>query len=199
MSKIAIEGNASGTGTFTIASPNSNNNRTLTLPDSTGTIALQNGVGVGKVLQVVQTTKTNTFSTSSQSFVDITGLSVTITPNSSANKILVFYHAQHGTDGYSDIRLIRDSTAIALGDASGNQTQSTTHFGSVSGQATVQLTYSMCWLDSPSTTSATTYKLQIANPYSAGYTSYINRSPNADNLSYNARTVSTITVMEIAA
>ncbi len=44
MSKIALEGNASGTGTFTIASPNSNNNRTITLPDSTGTIALTSDV-----------------------------------------------------------------------------------------------------------------------------------------------------------
>ena len=38
MSKVAIQGDPSGTGTFTIASPNSNNNRTLTLPDATGTI-----------------------------------------------------------------------------------------------------------------------------------------------------------------
>ena len=40
MSKVAIEGNASGSGTFTIASPNSNTNRTLTLPDSTGTVVV---------------------------------------------------------------------------------------------------------------------------------------------------------------
>jgi hypothetical protein len=38
MSKIALEGNASGTGTFTLASPNSSTDRTLTLPDNTGTI-----------------------------------------------------------------------------------------------------------------------------------------------------------------
>ena len=39
MSKVAITGNASGTGVFTIASPNSNSDRTLNLPDSAGTIA----------------------------------------------------------------------------------------------------------------------------------------------------------------
>jgi hypothetical protein len=38
MSKVALSGNASGTGTFTIASPNSNTDRTLTLPDATGTV-----------------------------------------------------------------------------------------------------------------------------------------------------------------
>jgi len=44
MSRIALDGNAGGTGTFTITSPNSNNNRTITLPDSTGTIALTSDV-----------------------------------------------------------------------------------------------------------------------------------------------------------
>lgn len=44
MSRIALDGNAGGTGTFTITSPNSNNNRTLTLPDNTGTIALTSDV-----------------------------------------------------------------------------------------------------------------------------------------------------------
>ena len=39
MSKIALSGNANGSGTLTIASPNTNSDRTLTLPDSTGTIA----------------------------------------------------------------------------------------------------------------------------------------------------------------
>lgn len=45
MSKVKIEGNASGTGTFTIASPNSNTDRTLTLPDVTGTLLTADGDG----------------------------------------------------------------------------------------------------------------------------------------------------------
>ena len=155
--------------------------------------------GSGQVpVQVLQTVKTDAFSTTSTTFVDITGLSVTITPTSSANKVLIFYTVQHATDGYSDIRLLRNSTAIALGNLEAGQTQSTTHYGSVSGQATAQFTYGICWLDSPSTTSATTYKLQIANPYSPSYTSFVNRTPNNDANSYNARTVSSITVMEVS-
>lgn len=58
MSRIALDGNAGGTGTFTITSPNSNNNRTLTLPDSTGTIALTSDVSsfpAGTVLIFGQT------------------------------------------------------------------------------------------------------------------------------------------------
>lgn len=46
MSKVALSGNASGTGTFTIASPNSNSDRTLTLPDATGTILTTATAGV---------------------------------------------------------------------------------------------------------------------------------------------------------
>lgn len=46
MSKVALSGNASGTGTFTIASPNSNTDRTLNLPDATGTILTTATAGV---------------------------------------------------------------------------------------------------------------------------------------------------------
>jgi hypothetical protein len=47
LSKISLSGNASGTGTFTLASPNSSTDRTLTLPDSTGTIATVENLPAG--------------------------------------------------------------------------------------------------------------------------------------------------------
>jgi hypothetical protein len=151
----------------------------------------------GSVLQVVQTQKTDTFAlTGTTAFTDITGLSVTITPTAATNKILIFYAVQVGTDGYCDLRLVRNSTNIAQGDAYLTQTRSTTHSGPEA--ATSQLHHSMCWLDSPATTSATTYKLQLGTPYNALYNAYINRAANNDDATYNARTVSTITVMEIA-
>ena len=207
MSKVVIQGNASGTGDFSIAAPNSNTDRTLTLPDVTGNVvttgdtstvteAMING-SLGKVLQVVQTTKTDTFTTQSQSFVDITGLSVAITPSSASNKILVSYTIQVGTNGYCDIRLLRGSTNIALGDAASPRTQSTTHQGGP--VATASETFAIQWLDSPSTTSATTYKLQGAVPYSASYILTINRTGADYAQSHDARTVSTITAMEISA
>ena len=56
----------------------------------------------------------------------------------------------------------------------------------------------MVWLDSPSTTSALTYKIQVANPWEASYVTNINRSNDDTSNSYEGRTVSTITVMEIA-
>jgi hypothetical protein len=172
--------------------------------DKIPSVALDSGVPTraqlpaGSVLQVVQTQKTDTFAlTGTTAFTDITGLSVTITPTAATNKILIFYAVQVGTDGYCDLRLVRDSTNIAQGDAYLTQTRSTTHSGPEA--ATSQLHHSMCWLDSPATTSATTYKLQLGTPYNASYNAYINRAANNDNATYNARTVSTITAMEIAA
>ena len=61
MSQVAISGNASGTGTLTIAAPNTNSNYTLTLPENTGTLISTKSAGT--VLQVVQTVKTDTFTT----------------------------------------------------------------------------------------------------------------------------------------
>jgi hypothetical protein len=61
------------------------NNNTLS-----AVTTLPAAIATGKVLQVVSTTKTDTFTTTSTSFTDITGMSVSITPSSASNKILVF-------------------------------------------------------------------------------------------------------------
>ena len=155
----------------------------------------------GSVLQVVQVQKTNGFSTGSQSFVDITDLSASITPISASNKILVCISINVSSSQHSDIRLVRNSTAIAIGDASSNQTRSTFHIYSgvnSSGMGYHTFSSSMMWLDSPATTSSVTYKVQAANPYSGGYATYVNRTYQDDDYSYNGRTPSTITLMEIA-
>jgi hypothetical protein len=161
-----------------------------------GTSALQSSAG--KVLQVVSTTKTDTFTTGSTSFTDITGLSVSITPTSASSKILVMYSLTHGTNAgsFPMIRLVRGSTAIAVGDASGSRTPVTSLSWSGGGTNVMNM-QSMNFLDSPSTTSSTTYKLQIYSD--GGQTHYINRNARDDDGSYESRAVSTITVMEIAA
>ena len=71
---------------------------TLTLGASGDTVALgagalASGFGGGKILQVLQTVKTDTFTTTSTSFVDVTGLSVSITPATTSSKILILVHA----------------------------------------------------------------------------------------------------------
>ena len=150
--------------------------------------------GGGKVLQVLSTTKSDTFSTSSTSFTDITGLSVSITPSSTSNKILIIYTVSGGHNAHTFTRLMRDSTAISVGDTAGSRTSATTGNFYENSSGTMSYTYSVSFLDSPSTTSATTYKgQQMTN----SGTTYINRSRSDTDANYAARTVSTITVMEI--
>jgi hypothetical protein len=156
--------------------------------------------GVGKVLQVVQTVKTDTFTqTQTTTFADITGLSVSITPSASANKILVICNIYTGhTIGTqrTAFRLVRDSTSIGGGTASGNRQSAIgqTQLDGANGLASIGINF----LDNPSTTSSTTYKVQMITDSNTGT---VNRT--GDNIdvadAYGVRTSSTITVMEIAA
>ncbi len=186
----------STSGSVTLQEPAVAGTTTLTLPAVSGTILTTSSVG--SVIQVVSTTKTDTFTNSSASFVDITGLSVSITPTSSSNKIFVMYSLMSGENAsnFPLVRLVRNSTAIAVGDAASSRTQvSSVAWGSGGNNATNM--QSMNFLDSPATTSSTTYKLQISGA-TAGVTNYINRNQRDDNAGYEPRGVSTITVMEIA-
>jgi len=202
MSKVTIQGDASGTGIFTIASPNSNTDRTLVLPDEAGTVLtsasnLAGVTGVGKVLQVVSVTKTDTFSTPSASFVDITGLSVSITPTSTSSKILIIFSLPASSSSSAGwyCNLVRNSTNIVVGDAAGSRVQTTV--SSYIAPTSQSFSMSSQYLDSPSTTSATTYKLQLRAQ--SGFTAYVNRAATDTDNSFYQRTTSSITVMEIAA
>ena len=145
----------------------------------------------GSVLQVVSTTLNTTFSTASTSFTDLTGLSVTITPKSASNKILIFvtsYQSNSTTGGLTTYNLVRNSTNIC-------QPSTTPTFAGTAACYTSAadniFPFSISYLDSPSTTSATTYKVQMKS--NAG-TVYINQRVTADTA-----LTSTITIMEIAA
>jgi len=160
-----------------------------------GTSATQNASS--KVLQVVTVNKTDTFSTSSTSFTDITGLSVSITPTSTTSKILVMASI-NGTGSsavvQSMIQLVRNSTAIDIGDAASTRIQATTNLYNVAPDGLAMAT--PIYLDSPSTTSSVTYKLQMRVNSSTGY---VNRTTTDSDTTVYSRTASTITVMEIAA
>ena len=160
--------------------------------------------GAGSVIQVVQTVKSDTFSASNTtSFTDITGLSATITPRSLSNKILIRYNvASSVTNGaYTfHIRLVRGSTNIAQGDADGSKIQATTSAYSGSSNAGYPVYYQVCeFLDSPSTTSATTYKLQSRGWNASAGTYTVNRSRDENDSVNFARIISTITLMELSA
>ena len=154
-------------------------------------------ITAGKVLQVLQAVKTDTFSTTSGSKVDVTGLSVAITPSSSSNKVLITGRLNIGlvrTAPYLyPIFLLRDSTEICIHDSASNRTRATTggQWPCTSSDPTAD--YSIEFLDSPSTT----YKIQIFSESSG--TAYVNRGNEADGDSaITGRFTSVITVMEIA-
>lgn len=154
--------------------------------------------GAFRILQVVSTAKTDTFSTTSTSFTDVTGLSVSITPSATSSKILVFGYVMTGISGDIGLngRLMRDSTAIFIGDTASNRPRDT-FYNAPTNLPTSGFGFSPVFLDSPNSTSATTYKFQIAVVSGTGY---INRTgSDRDFTTYDGRTASSITVMEISA
>jgi hypothetical protein len=157
-------------------------------------------VAGGKLGQVVSTTKTDTFTMASATYTDVTGLSLSITPTSATSKILLIASVVGGgqsaaTQGYG--QFVRDSTAIGVGDAAGSRVQATFD---ITLLANGYSAYSMgaSFLDSPATTSATTYKIQVRREQATG-TIYINRSEIDENSGSGGRFVSTITALEILA
>lgn len=171
----------------------------ITYPNST------TQAGAAVILQVVQAVKTDTFATTPGAvWANVSGLSVSITPISSSNKILIIVDMKAaGTTSVSEVRsrLLRDSTAIYIGDAAsnrprglsqmyvGDQASGSYYLGQIGGT----------FLDSPATTSAITYKMQIGGDSDAT-TVYVNRTQSdRDTTYYDTRGVSSITVMEVAA
>jgi len=165
---------------------------------SNGTTWVSSAPTSGSVLQCLSTTKTDTFGTTSTTYTDITGLSVSITPKFSTSKIFVSVDlgCSSASGGRTEFQLVRNSTAIGVGDTAGSRTTGNAAVNSYQSAGMVNASFS--YLDSPATTSATTYKVQIAFIDNSG-TTYINRTVNDDDSSSRSRTSSTITVMEIAA
>ena len=160
----------------------------------------------GSVLQVVSVAKTDTFSgaqsANSMSGTNVTNLIPVITPSSSSNKILVtvsVHLSSSGASGTADndkgFKLFRSGTAIATGASAGSRTLLTAmqHHTNQDGQGNMSMTF----LDSPSTTSEINYSIRLFNGSGSTNTMYVNRGSDGD-AAYTGRTISTITLMEIA-
>jgi hypothetical protein len=165
----------------------------------TGTVPDANAPS-GSVIQVVQAYKTDSFSTTNtSSFVDITGLSVSITPISSSSKILVLATisdcSTNAALGDGMFQVLRDSTAIGNGNNGG--TSPVMSYVNTSANSSLTDTVSFSFLDSPSTTSSTTYKVQCRLWSNGGTTGTLFVGRRAENSSFISP--SSITVMEIAA
>jgi hypothetical protein len=182
MSSIIVAGDVSGS--VTLQAPSAAGTTTLTLPTTSGTIVTTNTMPAGSVLQVVNATYSTTTTSSTSTFAD-TGLTATITPSSSSNKILILVNLNGCAKATSNTnlvtKLLRNSTDITWIDSIAGNNQTTTYIGIGS--------VSTCYLDSPATTSATTYKVQFASMNNTG-TVYIN-----DKAGFTS--TSAITLMEI--
>lgn len=155
----------------------------------------------GDIVQTVTATKTDTFSWTGTAWTDITGLSVTLTPQSAANKVnLSFEVGAMGASYEMSFRLDRNGTAVGIADAAGSRLRGTANQSmrvTADGTASCGGSYQ----DAPASTSAITYKLQANNQYDSSYAGYINRS-RADTdtaQAIYAHTISSITATEICA
>tara|TARA_B100000282_G_scaffold44014_1_gene27385 strand:+ start:854 stop:1441 length:588 start_codon:yes stop_codon:yes gene_type:complete len=172
---------ASGGGSVSLQAPSSSSNdRIITLPDiANGTLLTNQSTEVGKHLQTVQTIKNDSFSTSSTSYVDITGFSVSITPSQASSKILLLNCCGISTTGGSSViymNLLRGSTAIAQpSQSTGFSSTATIYPESVSNMES----WSFHFLDTPTYTlgDTITYKWQTKG-YTA--TQYINNRNGND-------------------
>ena len=160
-----------------------------------------NGVYIpGHVVQAKTATKTDTQSTTSNSFTDITGLSVSITPSSTNSKILVLCTVCISTTFYwCPVRVLRDSTQINAPDAAGNRLLANGCQTTQTSSTYMLMTVPVTVLDSPSSTSALTYKAQFAVLYTSGETAFVNKTSRDGDYTggYDPRGSSSITVMEV--
>lgn len=147
------------------------------------------------LLDVQQTVKTDTFTTSSTSLTDITGLSASITPKSTNSKVLVRASLSYGDNSAASamFALLRGSTQIGQGDAASNRLR--VNAGATNADAGGLQSICMEYLDSPATVASTTYKVQMAMHAAAA--GYINRSETDTDTALFPRASSTLTLMEI--
>ena len=188
MSSVVVSGDTSGA--ITISAPAISGTNTLTLPVATdtlvgkattdtltnksivatqltGTVAAAR-LPAGSVLQVVSATKTDVFTTSSTSYVDVTGWTASITPSATANKILVTVTgctSNSAANSFAYLSLLRGSTEIYLGDARGSATRASADVSQQSAGNPEVWAKPTCiqFLDAPSSISSVTYKLQLKN------------------------------------
>lgn len=164
----------------------------------------------GGIIQVKQTVKTDTFSNNSQTFTEVTGLNVLITPNRSDSKLLVEWGVYFGAGSSLDsggLRLVRTISGSAndlifVGDQEGSNanmvraTNWATHMNTSGNRQTTFMGGK--FLDSPSTTSQVKYHMALAAGQGGGATVYINRPEGLSNSDSRATVPSSITVMEIS-
>jgi hypothetical protein len=163
-------------------------------------------IATGKVLQVVHTTKTTIFSTSSSSFTDVTGLSASITPSSTLSKIQILCNtnlsSENASGGLIYFKIIRGigGSFVDIGESTDARTGEHAHIERECNETATHVSstrHNILFLDSPSTTSAVTYKAQAKT--NGSNTAVIGASGRSDTNADDAKYAVDIILMEIGA
>ena len=187
-----------GTSALQVVAPSTSGN----ILTSNGTTWVSSKLPAGSTLQVVQTFFTTSFTTSSNSMTDLTGMSLSITPKSATSKILLItsMSTSKSTSGSGiAFQWVRNGTAVGIGTL--GTTAPNYSFGYTQAGSNTINNVNFSYLDAPATASAITYKLQV-RVESAGGTFALNNNPSYLNVGtdvYHAGYTSTITAIEVSA
>ena len=152
---------------------------------------------VSKIAQVVTADKTDVFTTTSTSYIDVTGWTASITPTLNTSKILIMYSTSTSASGgtYTGFQILRGATAVGNGVPSGSQTAANKgQYDSLDGGGMSMMGH---YIDSPATTSATTYQIQVKN-HSAN-TLTVGATQKNVNTSVTSSVLTNITLIEVLA
>jgi len=181
-----------------VAVATGNSGQILTSAGAGAIPSFQAAPGGGKIGQVLQAVKTDTFSTTSTSFTDVTGVTKAITPAATSSKILVniTIHGVNTAGNFGWARIMRGSTAVGIGESAGSRVPCTVGNFAEGPNNNTMMSMSASFLDSPSTSSAVTYKVQVI---ASGNTLYVNRSRGDGDNETGGRPITQITLMEVLA
>ena len=203
MSQVKLTADSGG-GTVAIKAPASTTGNAaldLTVP-GTASATLDTLKRAGNILQVLQTVKTDVFSTNSSSYVAVTGLTQAITASSTSNKILVnitLYGGNSGSEYAVAFKLAKDGSAIdgnTIGAASGNNQESgTIRFRQSSNNHAEDASF--MFLDTPADTNSHTYGV-LMKVFNTSYYGRLGTTGGDGDYNQQMRCPCTITVMEVA-
>ena len=193
-----------GTGTITGISVGGLNDSIITsseLANGAVTAAKIDSLPAGSILQVVTTTKTDTFSESiSSGGHSANAISCAITPSATSSKILLIAQLSLSASTSNKITasLYKDGSKLDAytGDAASNRTRTSVASSIANTWRTTQA--SPVYLDSPSSTSEITYSFRLSQGSGTTNTVYLNRSGDDEDQNYQYRTASTIVLLEVA-
>jgi len=166
-------------------------------------VAQLEAASTGKILQVVSTTKTDTFSASvATGAVSSAAISATITPTSASSKVFILATISTDVSNQGDASAViyRGGSVLsgATGDSAGNRRRDTSGMSHDTPDGRIIPTSPIMYLDSPATTSATTYDIRLGTDSALTQTVYLNRSEDNPDTTAASRPISTLTLVEVA-